>query len=181
MKTCERCGAALDKKQVNELDSTIGRKGRGEKLKLCRNCIFDKFSEYLSNYTFRAVMIYPIKDKHVNAYVFYDFETMSKGGGRYSAYPRATIDQLRNDLPPPNTVCQTCGRNNAKFTWTSPEIYRNNYVAMKFSPEGTYDKKYLCPDCLLEQWKQKIIENDTKLDLLFPPVGTDRWATSWDV
>jgi hypothetical protein len=52
---------------------------------------------------------------------------------------------------------------------------------MKFSTEGTYDKKYLCPDCLLEEWKQKIIENDTKLDLLFPPVDTDGWATSWDV
>ncbi len=83
------------------------------------------------------------------------------------------LHQIRSVRPVEETM--------PKFTWTSPEIYRNNYVAMKFSPEGTYDKKYLCPDCLLEQWKQKIIEYDTKLDLLFPPVDTDGCATSWDV
>lgn len=186
-KTCERCGVELDKKRANQFDSTFGgsqeARQTGEKLKLCRDCLFVKFSEYLSNYGFRALVVYPMRDKHVNAYVFYSLHEMetAKGGGRYSAWPRRYIDQIRQILPPPNTVCQSCGTNKAMFAWCSPEIYRNNYTRDKLELEGTYRRDYLCNNCLLVQVKTKVTENNNVFDLFTPPVDGEGLLTSWDI
>lgn len=57
--------------------------------------MLDKLSEYLSAYNFRAVFVYATKDKHVNAYQFYNFDEMRK-----YRWPESYINRIRQILPP---------------------------------------------------------------------------------
>ena len=182
MKACERCGTSLDKKHVNGFDSTrMGRRKNGEKLKLCRNCLFDKFSEYLSRYDARALAVYPMKDKHVNAYVFYTIEELAKTTWKTGKWPLKYAEQIRQTLPPPNTMCQSCRTRNALFAWCSPEIYSSNYVSDKLNPEGTYRREFLCGNCLAVEFRNKVSENDDVFEEFMPPVDVDGFLTSWEV
>lgn len=185
MKSCDRCGMNLDKKQMNSFDSTsYGHKQDGEKLRICRNCLFDKFSEYLSRYNARALAVQPFKDKHVNAYVFYSLEELAqKGSGRYSTWPQSYFDQIRRTMPPPNTICQSCRSSNANFAWCSPDIYpKRDYTSYKLSPEGSYRYEFLCSNCLLVQFKNKVVEIDLRFELFVPPVdNAEGLLTPWDI
>ena len=181
MESCDRCRKKLDKKQVNKFDSTFrgSRKGgKGEKLKLCRDCLFDKFSEYLSSYDFRAVFVYPMKygqPFHVNAYQFYNFDEMKK-----YKWPKDYIQGIQNILPSPSTFCQSCTNKTAHFSWCSPDLYGNNYTSTKLSQEGSYQREYLCSSCLFDRFKQKVLENDNVFQEFFPPVDSDGFATSFE-
>jgi hypothetical protein len=185
MKSCDRCGMNLDKKELNGFDSTsYGHKNDGEKLNICRNCLFDKFAEYLSRYDARALAVYPFKDKHVNAYMFYPFQEMTKkAGGRYSSWPQSYVDQINHILPPPNTVCQSCRTNNATFAWCSPEIFpKRDYTTDNLNPNGSYHLEHLCCNCLLVQFKNKVVEIDLRFEFFTPPVNNaEGLLTPWDV
>ncbi|MDG6908469.1 MAG: hypothetical protein JRN20_22085 [Nitrososphaerota archaeon] len=155
-----------------------GKRKGGEKLKLCRNCIFDKLAEYLETYNGKAVFVYPMKDKQplaVNAYQFYTFDEMKK-----YKWSQKYIDSIRQILPAPNTSCQACATNMASFAWCSPEIYSNNYTSVKLNSEGTYRKEYLCSHCILDKFKEKVTENDSVFEEFNPPIDADGFATSFE-
>jgi len=182
LQACDRCGGSFEKKQLNGFDSTRdGRRKNGEKMRLCRNCLFDKFSEYLSRYNGRALAVYPMKDKHVNAYVFYTLDELSKTSWRTGKWPQKYTDQIRQTLPPPNTICQSCMTNDAFFAWCSPEIYSNNYTSDKLNPEGTFRRELLCGNCFAVQFRSKVVENENVFAEFMPPVDVDGFLTSWDI
>lgn len=174
--TCERCGVTLEKKQVNFYDSTIrGERQGGETLKLCSNCLFEKFGESLSRFKFRAIVVYPTNEmgwfSKTNAYHFYTWEEMKE-----YRWTEDYITSLTGLLPPAGTRCSLCG-DAASFTWVSPEMYYNDWSSSKVNQEGNFEKTFVCGRCLLREFKKKFIEYDLKFDEFLPPVDGDSFGT----
>jgi len=182
---CERCGVTLEKKQVNFYDSSLrGARHDGETLKLCRNCLIEKFDESLARFKFRAVMVYPMAGtgwfSKTNAYHFFTWEEMRENHGYSKSgetrWPEDYIVSLTGLLPPAGTRCSLCG-DAALFTWVSPEIYFNDWSSAKVNKDGKYEKTFVCRKCLLREFRKKIIENDLIFDEFLPPVDGDSFGT----
>jgi hypothetical protein len=183
---CERCGKTLEKKQVNFFDSTIrGARQDGETLKLCSNCLMEKFTESLARFKFRAIVVYPTVDRgwfsKTNAYHFFTWEEMREirgysSDGEANRWPEDYIASLTGLLPPAGTPCSLCG-DTASFTWVSPEIYFNDWSSAKVNTEGRYEKTFVCRKCLLHEFRKKTRENNLIFDEFLPPTDGDGFGT----
>lgn len=177
--TCQRCGSTIEKGQVNSFDSTIrGHNTAGESLKVCGNCLIEKFNDSLKSFNSRAVVVYPTNSMgwmtKPNAYQFYSFEEMDSYG-----WEEDFITSLDSLLPSVDTKCSLCG-DAASFAWVSPEIYFNDYSSGKLNQKGNYEEKFLCTKCLLREFKKKFIEGNLKFDEFLPPVEGESFGTPFE-
>ena len=173
---CEKCQKTLPKKELNEFDSTVRDEvPNGEIKKLCRSCLMDELLQYLKNFNHRAVMVYPLKDLDGMAYQFYPFHEMLE----YD-WSQKEIDEYEKFLPPHDAKCKECS-NEASFNWCSPEIYFNDPFSLKVNTEGHFPQEFLCAECLVKKFRNKIEKENITFNVEFwPPYDSDGFGTSFE-
>ena len=171
---CEKCQMVFQKKELNFFDSTIrGDRFGGEKLHLCQNCFIEMVSEYFKNYRNKAVVVYPIKK--YNAYQFYSMKDLKKWN-----FSEKFIENVKQLLSSMSSECDECKRK-ANFIWCSPEIYNDDPFSGKIDISKPFEKRFLCGNCLSEEFAKKICENNLHFDEFFPPIDFDGFCTSFEV
>lgn len=176
-RNCSNCGKDIFKKELYGFDSTLRGKVKGEKLKLCRECFFQKLESYIKKFPYRALFFNPVQKE--NAYHFYQFEVSYDIFHDHSS----SIDEnvwLKHYplLVGLNVKCE-CG-NNAQYTWCQSEENIDTYNFDKFDAEDI-KVNHLCPVCLFKIIKSTIVENNITWYEFFPPVEKEGMCISGEV
>lgn len=174
--TCEKCGETMSKKLIGLMDSTHqGKRKDGKRLKLCNKCMLDTFYTYLRDFKDRAIIVYP--DKQNNAYAFYQFQELSEYPEEYFEL----IDNMKGLQPPTEEKCNRCS-NSAQYTWCSKEVFMNSDpYTMEVNTENNYESQYLCRDCLVNAFNQRVADENISFYTIFPPISGEGFCTPWDV
>lgn len=176
---CPKCDKLVDSREITKFDTTFrGKMREGTVFRLCRDCLFDELRKSLSLPNLKAVVVQPMKDRdplHVNAYHFYSLDEMG-----HMNWSDKFVDGIRSLLPG-NITCLACGRNNARFSWCSPEIYFKDYTSITLNTPGKFETEFLCSDCLVDKFKQKVKENSNYFDEFLPPASSEAFGTSFEV
>lgn len=168
---CEMCFAPLEKRKYHFFDASHrGLYKGGEKLKLCTSCLMEKYNEYLKRFEYKAVIIEPFKP--YNAYQFYTFEQMLEY--EWEEEQVEVVKALIMEVG----KCSKCG-NSAPFLLCSPEIYSRDPTGIIMIPED-YKGDFLCADCISDHLRHVIEREQIFFDEVFPPMGGDGVATSFE-
>lgn len=167
--TCENCKRPLDKYHVFDPTPWI-KDFHFEKIKLCTDCMLNKYKEYLNNFTGKAVIIEPMKN--YIAFPYYTFDEISEGG----YWPEEGVIELRNFISQGGN-CVKC-KKLTNYLLCSPEIYQNDPI--KDIRISNCSKDYFCADCLSDRLKDIIIKNDLFFNAIYPVRDGDGLATSFN-
>lgn len=165
---CEQCNLTKPKKQIGIYDTSHqGRRKDGKKFKFCNDCMVGMLIKQLRENEEKAVIIYPTKK--YNAYVFYQFN----GNDNF-------LNDMETFLPPEYAECNLCG-NQAFYTWSPLDIVYNNPYEWKVDFDKQSECIYLCKECLITQFHQKLMNENVKFDAIYPPIGGRGLCTPWQV
>lgn len=173
---CEKCQAIFPIEQLNQFDSTIrDEKDGGEYKSVCRNCLMDEFYNTLKNFTFRAIMIQPLKKLNGMAYQYYPFQEMPE-----YEWTKEQIEDFKKFLPPEDAHCKECSEK-AQYNWCSPDIYFHDIFSQKINTTGEFSQEFLCSECLFKKFKELIEKEDIYFHTeFFPPYDGDGLGTSFE-
>lgn len=169
---CKKCGTRYPKKS----GGSLGYYKQAPKVEgwkwLCQECLQEALLAHFKLNTSQAIVIYPAKKK--NAYVFYSFADYNKPENR------DFINHQKSFLPGKNAKCRSCDHD-AKYTLCTADYFENaNPGQDESEAQSNPGRQFLCKDCLIEDFKKYLAENDSQfLNVILPESFSEGYFTTW--